>query len=151
MARMHSRKKGKSRSKKPNIKISPEWVKHNPKEIESIIVKLSKEGHPPAMIGLILRDQYGVPDVKLICKKTITQILKSKGIKFDIPEDLLNLIKRAVRMRRHLDDNTRDIHNRIKLVHVESKIRRLAKYYVKKGYLPKSWRYSPKTAALLIK
>ena len=116
MARMHSRKKGKSRSKKPNVKVVPEWVHYSKKEIEDIIVKLSKDGHPPSVIGLILRDQYGVPDVKLICKKTVTEILRSHNIKTDIPEDLLNLIKRAVRMRRHLENNSKDIYNKTKLI-----------------------------------
>jgi small subunit ribosomal protein S15 len=151
MARMHSRKKGKSKSKKPNIKVPPEWVQYSQKEIEGLIVKLHKDGNTTAKIGLILRDQHGIPDVKLICKKTITAILKSKGTKFDIPEDMLNLMRKAVKMKRHLEDNTRDTHNRIKLIHVESKIRRLAKYYVKNKYLPSNWRYTSEKAALLIK
>lgn len=151
MARMHSRKKGKSGTRKPNIKVPPEWVQYNKKDIEAMVVKLAKEGHPPSMIGLILRDQYGVPDVKLICKQTITQILRKHGLAPEIPEDLLNLIKRAVRMRRHLEENKKDIHNKVKLTHVESKIRRLAKYYVRKGYLPAGWKYNPETAALLVK
>ncbi|MCC7570880.1 30S ribosomal protein S15 [Candidatus Micrarchaeota archaeon] len=151
MARMHTRKRGQSGSRKPNIKVPPEWVQYSPKEVESMVVKLSKEGNSPAMIGMILRDQYGVPDVKLICKKTLTELLKKNGIKTEIPEDLLNLIKKAVKMRRHLTDNTRDTSNKTKLIFVESKIRRLGKYYAKNGYLPAKWRYDPKIAALLVK
>ena len=148
---MHSRKKGKAGSKKPNVKVAPEWVKLSSKEIEDLIVKLSKEGNNTAKIGLLLRDQHAVPDVKLICKKTITQILKEKGITKNIPEDMLNLITKAVKIRRHLEDNTKDVRNKVALNKVESKIRRLAKYYVSNNYLPKDWRYNGKTAALLIK
>jgi small subunit ribosomal protein S15 len=34
---------------------------------------------------------------------------------------------------------------------IESKIRRLVKYYTKNNVLPEGWRYDPKTAALLVK
>jgi len=34
---------------------------------------------------------------------------------------------------------------------IESRIRRLGKYYVREGQLPEGWRYNPREAALLIK
>jgi small subunit ribosomal protein S15 len=34
---------------------------------------------------------------------------------------------------------------------MESRIRRLVKYYVREGVLPQGWRYEPKKAALLVK
>jgi len=54
MARMYSRKRGKSGSKKPLKKAAP-WVKYKPKEIEEIVVKLDKEGNSSAKIGILLR------------------------------------------------------------------------------------------------
>ena len=54
-------------------------------------------------------------------------------------------------MREHLRTNRSDKHNRTKLIHVESKIARLAKYYTREGVLPADWKYDPETAALLVK
>ena len=80
MARRFSRNKGKARSHKPLKKAVPTWINHPPKEIELLIVKLSKEEKTPSQVGLVLRDAYGVPDVKKILGKSITKILKEKNI-----------------------------------------------------------------------
>ena len=81
----------------------------------------------------------------------ITDILKRNGTDFEYPEDLLNLIKRAVNIREHLEENPKDIHTKRGLIKIESKIRRLVKYYTRNNVLPEGWRYDPKTAALLVK
>ena len=150
MARMHSRAKGHSGSKKPPVKIVPKWVKYSKKEVQDLIVKLAKEGHSSAAIGLILRDQYGIPDVKAITNKKISQILKEKGLYPEIPEDLLNLMKRAVRLREHLEKHKKDLHSRRGLQNMESKIRRRATYYIREGVLPKNWKYDPEKAKILV-
>lgn len=150
MARMHSRRKGKHGSKKPPAKIVPKWVKISPKKLEELIVKLAKEGYSSAMIGLILRDTYGIPDVKLILKKKISQVLREHNLYPEIPEDLLNLMKKAVRLREHLSKHKKDLHSLRGLQNLESKIRRLAKYYIREGVLPKDWKYDPEKAKILI-
>ena len=66
MARMYSRGHGKHGSKHPAIKRRPRWCKMEKKEIEDIVIDLSKKRHNQALIGTILRDQYGVPDVKMM-------------------------------------------------------------------------------------
>ena len=43
MARMHSRKKGKSGSKKPPIKFIPKWVRYKKEDVEELVVKLAKD------------------------------------------------------------------------------------------------------------
>lgn len=151
MARMHSKKRGKSGSKRPGVKVAPQWVEYAPHEVEELVIKMGKEGKGPTEIGMILRDVYGIPSVQVICGKSISTILKEGGIKLAYPEDLLNLIKRAVNMRQHLRKNRSDKHNRTKLIHVESKIWRLVKYYRKSGRLPADWKYDPETAQLLVK
>ncbi|VVC00354.1 30S ribosomal protein S15 [uncultured archaeon] len=151
MARMHSKKRGKSGSKRPAVKVTPEWVEYSSHEVEELIVKMGKEGRGPTEIGSILRDTYGVPSTQNLCGKSVSDILKDNGIKREYPEDLINLIKRAVNMREHLKANRSDKHNRTKLIHVESKIGRLVKYYTKSGKLPADWKYDPETAALLVK
>lgn len=151
MARMHSKKHGRSGSKRPPTKAVPEWSEFSGPEVEEIVVKLGKEGATPALIGQTLRDQYGVPSVRNLTGKTLTRILKEGGMKITYPHDLLSLINRAVNVRTHLKGNRADTHNRVKLGHIEAKIRRLARYYTKSGELPKGWKYDPDTAALLVK
>ncbi|MEK6825609.1 MAG: 30S ribosomal protein S15 [Nanoarchaeota archaeon] len=57
----------------------PEWVKLKPAEMEKLVIDLHKQGNTPSKIGIILRDQHGIPRAKLLGKK-ITQILKEAKI-----------------------------------------------------------------------
>ena len=81
MARMYARRRGQSGSVRPYRKEVPEWSNTDTKEIEKVILELRKEGTSTSKIGLILRDRYGVPDVKLIMGKRIGEILEEKGNK----------------------------------------------------------------------
>ena len=108
MARMYSRKKGKSKSKKPLQKTVPTWVRYKEKEIELLVVRLAKEGKTPSQIGITLRDTYGIPNVKLLTTKDITQILKERELLPSIPEDLQSLIRRSISIQKHLERNAKD-------------------------------------------
>jgi len=99
---------------------------------------------------LILRDQFGIPYVKLITNETVSQILKRNEIYPKFPEDLFNLLKQAVNLRDHLEKNKKDYTSKRGLELLESKIRRLGKYYSRKGILPEDWKYSPEKTKLLI-
>ncbi|HDN17666.1 MAG TPA: 30S ribosomal protein S15 [Candidatus Bathyarchaeota archaeon] len=143
MARLYTSKRGKSHSKRPISKTPPSWLQYSPEEVKKLVVQLAREGHSKSMIGQILRDKYGVPLVKPITGMTITEILVEAGEKVSLTEDLDNLLERARRMREHLARNRSDRLGRHDLQLVESKIRRLAKYYIKKGVLPKDWKYKP--------
>jgi len=145
---MHSRKKGKAGSKKPAT--TAKWVEYKDKEVESLIIKLHKNDLNASDIGRILRDQYGIPSVKSATKKTITQILEENNLLHKIPEDLFNLLKRAVELRYHLLKSKKDYTSKHGLQLLESKIRRLIKYYVREGRLPKDFTYEPERAKLLI-
>ena len=57
---------------------------------------------------MILRDLYGIPDVKLASGKSISQILKEKKIGKELPDDLLALMKKSVQIRKHLEDNKKE-------------------------------------------
>ena len=129
----------------------PEWLEMTEEEIVELIVKLHREGQSTSQIGIILRDQYGIPSTKTVLGAKITEILKDNGTEFEYPEDLLNLIRRAVNIREHLEENPKDLHSKRGLMIIESKIRRLVKYYTRNNVLPEGWRYDPKTAALLVK
>jgi len=143
MARMHSRKKGKSGSSKPLKPKKPTWLRYKPKEIELLIVKLAKEGKTSSQIGLSLRDIYGVPDVKLLTEKSITKILKEKNLQQELPEDLIALMKKSILVRKHLEANHKDQPAHRGLSLTESKIRRLIKYYKRNGSIAVDWKYDP--------
>ncbi|KUO40441.1 MAG: 30S ribosomal protein S15 [Hadesarchaea archaeon DG-33-1] len=120
-------------------------------KIEELVAKLAKDGRSTSKIGIILRDQYGVASVKQAVGKSVAQILKAHGIKHELPEDLMNLIKKAVALRRHLARNRRDSTSKHGLEVIEARIQRLAKYYARTGLLPTGWRYEPEKAALLVR
>ncbi|MFQ5839012.1 MAG: 30S ribosomal protein S15 [Thermoplasmata archaeon] len=151
MARMHRRRKGKSSSKRPPAEKPPEWISMKPAEAEKLVLKLHQDGLQTAQIGIRLRDQYGIPSVKLLTGKSITRILVDKGVKMDLPEDLRNLMKKAVRLDSHLKEHHKDIHNRRSLELIEAKIRRLARYYKREGVLPEDWEYSRKAAEIQVR
>lgn len=150
MARMYSGKKGRSGSHKPPVKIIPRWVKLKKEEIESLVERLAKQRLSSAQIGTVLRDQYGIPDIKTIAGRTVSQIMKEKGVYPEIPEDLMNLLRKAVNLRAHLEKNKADKHSLRGLENLESKIKRLGKYYSRKGVLPPDWEYSPEKAKLVV-
>lgn len=151
MSRMHSRKKGKSGSKRPYGKKQPKWVEYSLSELEALTVKLAKKGETSSNIGVILRDQYGIPNVKQITKKRVTQMLEGKKIKKELPEDLMNLIKKAVKLVDHQATNPRDTTAKRGAQLTESKIKRLVKYYVREGRIPLDWEYNLEKAKLLVK
>ena len=150
MARMHSRDKGKSGSKKPIKKTVPSWVRYKSNEVVLLVTKLAKEGNTASKIGLILRDMYGIPDVATITKKNILQILKEKDLGSEIPDDLSALIKKGVMIRKHLETNKKDEPAKRGLTLTESKILRLVKYYKRTGVLPDFWKYDSSKASLLV-
>jgi len=146
---MYSRKKGKSGSKKP-AKLKASWVKHKPQEIEEIVIKLAKQGKQSAQIGLILRDQYGIPTTRINNIK-VTQILKKNKLSPELPEDIFNLIKKAVELHAHMEKNKKDYTSKHGLEITESKIRRLAKFHIRNKNLPLGWKYDLERAKLLVK
>jgi len=147
---MHSRRRGKSGSKKPVWTSKPSWITYNAEEIETLVIKLAKEGHDSAYIGVQLRDSYGIPDVKRLTGKTISKIMKANSLYPKYPEDLLSLIKRAWILRKHLSENKKDLHSRRGLTLIESKIRRLVKYYRKTHALPPDFKYEHEKAPMYL-
>jgi small subunit ribosomal protein S15 len=150
MSRMHSSRKGSSGSKKPMVTENPKWVQQSADEVKDLVSKLATEGVAMARIGLILRDQYGIPNVRLATGKTIKGVCAERGVKLELPDDLQNLMKRAVALSGHVKSNPKDLHNTRGLRLIESKIRRLVKYYKREGVIPENWTYSLDTAALQV-
>ncbi len=150
MARMHIRRKGISRSTKPLRTEPPNWIALSSDEIEKKVVELAGQDKSTSEIGTIMRDTFGVPDVKLSTGKKVNTILKENNAAQNLPEDFTNLITKALRLRKHLAINHKDKHNKRALNLTESKVRRLGKYYRRKKILPVDWKYDPLTAERLI-
>lgn len=147
---MHSRKKGKSGSTRPARLEKPVWVELSPGEVENEVVKLARRGHSKSMIGTIMRDSRGVPLVKIVAGKKVSQILESNDIKEPLPEDLSNLVRRALNIRKHLENNHKDLETKKGLNRTEAKIYRLIKYYKKKKVLAADFKYDPEKIRTLV-
>ena len=150
MGRMYSSGKGIARRCLPYRKAPPSWVQISTNDIVEQIVKLAKKGASPSQIGVTLRDSYGIPQVKGVTGSKILRILKAKGLAPDLPEDLYCLIKKAVNIRKHIEKYRADKDGKFRLILVESRIHRLARYYRKVKSLPPTWKYQSKKADTLI-
>ena len=149
MARLHARHRGKSGSSRHTRSKNPQWSL-KPKDIEKKVLDLSSEGLSTSQIGIVLRDMHGVPSVKLALGKSILKILEENNQSPNLPEDLSNLMQKAVRLGEHLKINKKDRHNKRSLRLTESKILRLVKYYRSNKIIPLDWKYSLANAKLLV-
>jgi len=150
MGRMHNPGKGISQSALPYRRSIPTWLKMSQEDVKEQIYKLAKKGLRPSQIGVILRDSHGVAQVRWVTGNKILRILKAKGLAPEIPEDLYHLIKKAVNMRKHMERNRKDRDSKFRLILVEARIHRLARYYKTKRLLPPTWKYESSTASALV-
>ncbi|PPE00052.1 hypothetical protein GOBAR_DD02909 [Gossypium barbadense] len=139
--------KGISASALPYKRTPPSWLKISSQDVEENICKFAKKGLTPSQIGVILRDSHGIAQVKSVTGSKILRILKAHGLAPEIPEDLYHLIKKAVAIRKHLERNRKDKDSKFRLILVESRIHRLARYYKKTKKLPPVWKYFKSTDA----
>jgi small subunit ribosomal protein S13e len=72
------------------------------------------------------------------------------GLAPEIPEDLYHLIKKAVSVRKHLERNRKDKDSKYRLILIESRIHRLARYYKTTKQLPSVWKYEASSASALV-
>jgi small subunit ribosomal protein S13e len=147
---MYGSGKGISKSSIPYKKKPPRWLNVETNEVVRQIEALAKKGYKPSQIGVILRDNYAIPQSRLITGAKILRILKKKSLAPEIPEDLYHLMKRAVSIRKHIEKNKRDKDSKYRLILVESKIHRLVRYYKLTKQIPSNWRYDYQTALALV-
>ena len=148
MGRMHTHNHGKAHSIRPIELKKPDWIKMESKEIEELIVKYAKDGMTSSMIGIKLRDQHAIPLVKPIINKSISDVLKENELTPEIPEDLNNIVLKAINLQKHLKDNKSDSRNIRSLELIEANVHRLSTHYKKKGIIPKKWKYKSVVAQL---
>ena len=104
----------------------PVWLKLSEEELKKIITDLA-ETNSPAKIGLILRDQYGVPTTKLYGKK-LSSYLKEMG-KYNEKEELENITKKLDRLQEHIKSNSQDKRSKHKLQKAKSCVEVKKKYF----------------------
>ncbi len=148
MGRMHTHRHGKSHSIRPITLRVPSWTTLGPKEIEELVVKYTKDGLTPSQIGNKLRDQHSIPLIKPITKKSIGEILEENDLKAEMPEDLENIVNKAVGLQKHLKENKGDYRNVRSLELLEAKVHRLSVYYKRIERIPKNWKYKSVVAQL---
>merc|ERR1711906_48373 len=141
---------GISKSARPYKRTPPGWCKQSASDVEDQVCKLAKKGLTPSQIGVILRDSHGIPQVHTVTGQKIIRILKANGLAPEIPEDLYMLIKKAVQVRKHLEKNRKDKDSKFRLILIESRIHRLARYYRLAKMLPGSFKYESANAAALV-
>lgn len=146
MARMHSDGRGSSGSSKPVNKKVPRWMDHSEEEVRELVLELREEGHDPSVIGMKLRDEYGIPDVKTVTGQKLTEILEEEDAAPEMPENISSLIEKAESIEGHLDDNPADGEAERRLELVKAKIRRAADYHRKNGNIPENWKYETEKA-----
>lgn len=145
---MHTHRHGKSHSIRPATLRAPSWITQSPAEIEELVIKYSKDGLTPSQIGIKLRDQHSIPLIKPITKKGIGQILEENDLKAEMPEDLDNIVRKAVGLQKHLKENKGDNRNVRSLELIEAKVHRLSVYYKRIGRIPAKWKYKSVVAQL---
>ena len=148
MGRLHTHNHGKSHSIRPIDPKKPDWVKQSNGEIEELIIKYAKEGMTTSQIGIKLRDQHAIPLVKPIIKKGIKEVLIENKLNPEIPEDLNNIVMKAVNLQKHLKENRSDNRNTRSLELVEAKVHRLSTHYKKTGEIDQKWKYKSVVAQL---
>lgn len=107
----------------------PVWLKYTAEEVKAIILKLADKGMTAEKIGLTLRDQYGIPKVKIYGLK-IKQVLDEKQ-KFQEPT-LLNLKTKLEKIISHYKKNKGDRRAEYSLINTKAKLKRRQDYTDKK-------------------
>ena len=147
---MHSGGKGIAKSARPYKRTPPSWLKKSSAEVVDHVCKLAKKGMTPSQIGVWLRDTNGIAQVYSVTGQKILRILKANGLAPELPEDLYMLIKKAVAVRKHLEKNRKDKDSKFRLILIESRIHRLARYYRTTRKLDANWKYESATASALV-
>lgn len=118
------------KSEKTNTK--PAWLKYTEEEVKAIIIKLSNKGITSEKIGLILRDQYGIPKVSLYGLK-IKQVIEEKSKNFQEPTNI-NLKNKLKRIVDHYQKNKQDKNAGRALIITKAKLKKSDEYLAKKSH-----------------
>lgn len=98
------------------------WMK-KPEEVEKIIVELARQGVHPAKIGVILRDQHGVPRMKASGKK-LTKVMKDA--KITLKTETERIKERIENLEKHRAKNKHDYQAQRSAMKHSSRLRSVA-------------------------
>jgi len=105
----------------------PVWLKYTESEVKEIILKLVEKNPEltAEKIGLILRDNYGIPKTKIYGFK-ISQVLKEAD-KYESP-DQKNLIAKSEKLEKHLIKNKGDKRTGRSFIITRAKLKKVKEY-----------------------
>jgi len=103
----------------------PAWLKMSEADLKKIIAELAKN-NAQSKIGIILRDQYGVPSTRLYGKK-LGAYLKELGI--ETIEEFENAKNKMERLKEHLGENITDKKAKHKYQKAQSRYSLLKRHY----------------------
>ena len=106
----------------------PTWLKYTKEEVQAIILKLAGKGLTSEKIGLALRDQYGIPSIKLYGIK-IKEVL---GEKFQEPTQI-NLETKLDKIISHFKKNKQDKRAEKSLILTKAKVKKRKEYQERKN------------------
>lgn len=101
-----------------------DWTKLKAADVEKLIVELGRQGTPPEKIGLILRDQHGIPKVKLL-KLRINKVLQKHSIGADAQKKALET--KIERLKTHAKSHKHDYTAQRKAVMYAARVKKMEK------------------------
>ena len=108
----------------------PVWLKYTEEEVKAIIQKLANKGLTAEKIGLVLRDQYGIPKTKLYGIK-IKEVLEKEG-NYQEPTNK-NLKEKLDKIIEHYKKNKQDKNSERSLIITKAKLKKREDYSKKKN------------------
>ncbi|MEK6871498.1 MAG: hypothetical protein AABX16_01195 [Nanoarchaeota archaeon] len=101
----------------------PVWLKFSEEEIKALIIKLADKGLTAEKIGLTLRDQYGIPKVRLYGLK-IKEVLQEKFLE----PTTINLQKKIEKLSNHNKKNKGDKKSDRAMIITKAKLKKRQEY-----------------------
>jgi len=101
----------------------PAWLKYTEEEVRAIILKLAGKGLTSEKIGLVLRDQYGIPSIRLYGLK-IKEVLEDN---FQEPT-IINLENKLQEIIVHFKKNKQDKNAERALIITKAKLKKRQDY-----------------------
>lgn len=105
----------------------PVWLKYTEQEVKDIILKTAEKNpeFTSEKIGLVLRDNYGIPKTKIYGIK-ISQVLREAN-KYESP-DLKNLTNKAKALEKHIAYNKQDKKTGRSFILTKAKLKKVQDY-----------------------
>ena len=99
-----------------------DWARIKPAEVEKLIVEIGKQGIPPEKIGLILRDQHGIPKAGLFGIR-INEVLAKHNLAVDSQKK--NVQTKIERLKEHAGKHKHDYTAQRKAVMYASRLKKI--------------------------